>query len=140
MILVLTISTFYIFLIGFFTYGWYKLKKNKKSNNNNLTKISLIVAFRNEEKNLSNIVQDIINQDYPPKKTEVIFINDHSEDKSTEILKELIIKKDNFKILELKELTGKKQALKLGIKNSTGNLIVSTDADCRIKKKVAITN
>ena len=135
MLLVLTISTFYFLLFGFITYGWYKLNKTKKLKKNNLTKISLIVAFRNEEKNLHNIVKDISNQDYSEKYFEVIFVNDHSEDKSLEILKKLIEKKDNFKILKLKEFTGKKQALKLGIKNSTGDLIVTTDADCRMKKK-----
>ncbi|MEA3451434.1 MAG: glycosyltransferase, partial [Bacteroidota bacterium] len=137
MISVIVISTFYFFFVGLLTFGWLKLKSYKKNNNknNNSSKTSIIIAFRNEEKNLPFIVEDIANQNYPKNYFEVIFVNDHSEDNSVKILEELIKEKNNFRILELNNYKGKKQALKHGINNSTGDLIVTTDADCRMQKK-----
>lgn len=93
------------------------------------TKISVIVAFRNEEGNLNSLLKSFEKQEYPAKLFEIIFVNDHSDDNGVNIIENY--KLDNIKILHLEESkNGKKAAIDKGIKASNGELIVTTDADC----------
>lgn len=95
--------------------------------------ISIIIPFRNEEENIVANLMSIESQLYPLDKYEVIYINDFSDDHSLEILKEHI-KKHNIKVLSVPEdysiNAHKKRAIRYGIENAVGNIIVTTDADC----------
>lgn len=95
--------------------------------------ISIIIPFRNEEKNIQQTFINLVNQNYPEDKYEIIFIDDSSEDKSLEILK-AFASKENVKILsvpyEYSPNAHKKRAIRYGIENSRGDIIVTTDADC----------
>ncbi|HOY94590.1 MAG TPA: glycosyltransferase family 2 protein, partial [Catalimonadaceae bacterium] len=42
--------------------------------------VSVLIACRNEEKNLPSLLSQLAQQNYPSEKTEFILINDHSED------------------------------------------------------------
>ncbi|MBN2237765.1 MAG: glycosyltransferase [Bacteroidales bacterium] len=98
--------------------------------------ISLIVAFRNEEKNLPKLLESILKQNFPKSKLELIFVDDSSEDKGLNVLKKFEESNRylNIKVFELgKENAGKigkKQALALALKNANNDFIVLTDADC----------
>ncbi|MEO8582291.1 MAG: glycosyltransferase [Flavitalea sp.] len=98
-------------------------------------KISVIVAVRNEEKNITALLNSLFNQDYPKSLFEVIIINDHSTDHTGQIVNDFIsFDKSNLLFINLKEnITSKKSAIKEGINNATGELIVTTDADCTMK-------
>jgi glycosyltransferase involved in cell wall biosynthesis len=48
--------------------------------------ISIIIAARNEEKNIGSCIQSIINQTYPANKFEIIITDDHSSDKTVSIV------------------------------------------------------
>lgn len=95
--------------------------------------ISVLVPFRNEEKNILRVLQSLESQNYPEDKFEVIFIDDNSTDNSKKILEENLSKK-NFKVLSVpskfSDKAHKKRAIRFGIENSKGEIIVSTDADC----------
>ena len=95
--------------------------------------ISVIVPFRNESRNLIKSLRSIESQSYPKKKFEVIYVNDFSEDDSMEILSQAE-KPYNVKIISVPENLSnnsyKKRAIKYGIENSLGEIIVTTDADC----------
>lgn len=104
-------------------------EKNTFSN-----KISIVVAFKNEEKNLTQLLQSIENQSVSKSLFDVILINDHSSDKSVEIVE---------KYIALSKLTiflipaigmGKKQAISQAIANSKNQIILCTDADCIVTK------
>ncbi len=98
--------------------------------------ISLIVPFRNEEKNLLKLLQSIVNQEYPLDKIELIFVDDSSTDNSLLQLQDFKKShpKFNLKLLELaKEIPGassKKQALHLAFSKASGDYIFLSDADC----------
>ncbi len=94
-------------------------------------KISILVAVRNEEKNISQFIDQLLNQTY--KFFEIIFIDDHSTDNTLGILKETHDSKlFIFSLPEDKH--GKKEALKYGLNFVTGDWVVFTDADVHIKE------
>jgi len=99
--------------------------------------ISIIIPFRNESENILQILNSIEDQEYPEEKFEVIFVNDSSTDDSLEKLK-MNIKGENIKAIsvpiEFENKAHKKRAIRYGIENSKGDIIVTTDADCKLNK------
>lgn len=94
---------------------------------------SIIICARNEEDNLVEFLPAIFAQDYP--NFEVVVVNDCSFDNTADILKELVKKYPNLKIVTINESKnfahGKKVALMMGIKGATHEHLLLTDADCR---------
>uniref|UniRef100_A0A832G7E5 Glycosyltransferase n=1 Tax=Ignavibacterium album TaxID=591197 RepID=A0A832G7E5_9BACT len=95
--------------------------------------VSVLIPFRNEEKNIIRVLKSLESQDYPEQKFEVIFIDDNSSDDSKNLL-ETHIRKNNFKVVSVPEeyskKAHKKRAIRYGIENAKGEIIVTTDADC----------
>lgn len=94
--------------------------------------VSVVIAARNEEKNLMAHIPAIMDQDYP--EFEVIVVNDSSWDDTESILKALEIRYPRLKVIHLDEekqnMQGKKFALTLAIKAAKHEHILLTDADC----------
>jgi cellulose synthase/poly-beta-1,6-N-acetylglucosamine synthase-like glycosyltransferase len=132
------IGACYFGLISLFTYGWFKNKSRTGSLGTPHTKVSIIVPFRNEKENMLTLLQSLSEQNFPSELLEVLLVDDHSSDHSGEIAESFISKNGikNFKILTLSDADdfSKKAALKKGIENSCGTLIITTDADCIFKK------
>lgn len=121
----------YSSLIFWYYFGWIKTPVFKSGNLPVSLKISVIVAFRNEEKVLQNLLYDLINQSYSSELFEVIIVDDHSTDGSYDLVKNLIEVNTSFKLIKSKG-EGKKQAIFEAISISSSELIVTTDADCRM--------
>jgi len=100
------------------------------------TKISLIIAARNEELPIGKCLASIAAQNYPVSLLEVIVVDDHSTDKTKEIAETAFTQmRISGKCISNREKAhGKKSALTEGIKNSSGELLVITDADCTSDK------
>jgi len=99
--------------------------------------VSVIVAARNEEKNIFSCLESLNNLIYPANKLEVIIVDDASNDKTFSIIRDFIKVKTGFKAICLNEetsskLKGKVRAMAEGIKISTGEIILTTDADCTV--------
>jgi cellulose synthase/poly-beta-1,6-N-acetylglucosamine synthase-like glycosyltransferase len=103
----------------------------KKKNHDNPVEISVIIAAKNEEKNLPKLIDSLNNLDYPKEKFEIIIVNDNSIDKT-----EKIISDSDFRLVNAteKNLPAKKGALEIGIKHSLFENILITDADCVVSK------
>ena len=96
---------------------------------------SVVIAARNEEDSLPNLLDDLVNQKIDKNKFEVIISNDRSEDKTEEIINEYCNKYRFIKAIHIKEkfeMAPKKYALEKAINKSRGKVILSTDADCRV--------
>ena len=131
MLIIIFISFLYFVLIFSFTIGWFRIVPNKEKFID-VIDVSIIIAAKNEEKNISGILTDIKNQEYSKEKYEVFIIDDNSVDKTYQIVEEFCKENPNFKIYHLKKSGGKKVALEKGIKLAKAKLIITTDADCRV--------
>lgn len=90
-------------------------------------KISILIPTYNEEKTLSKIVEKTL--DNKKYKLELIIIDDGSTDNTIEVLKKNFSKNENIKIISNETNHGKGFAIREGIKNSTGEIILIQDAD-----------
>jgi cellulose synthase/poly-beta-1,6-N-acetylglucosamine synthase-like glycosyltransferase len=98
-----------------------------------LTFVSVVVACRNEQKNLPLLLNSIAGQDYPKGLFEVIIVDDNSTDRTFEIASDFTGPGNIIAINNRGK--GKKQAIRTGINASSGILIITTDADCRMGKR-----
>ncbi len=123
----------YVVLIISYCYAWIKTSSPNLSSLSLTTKVSVIIAARNEENNIEHCINSVLLQNYPSQKFELIIVDDSSEDTTNAKIKQLFVNRENVKLITItshSENFGKKYALTKGINQSTGELIVTTDADC----------
>jgi len=113
----------------------YSLKRmnGEGKKENNPVNISIIIAAKNEAKNIDDLIESLKNLNYPAEMFEVIFVDDNSIDGTYDKLKLKTESFKNFLVLELKTLgtNSKREALSFGINYSKYPHILITDADCR---------
>ena len=133
--IVLVFAALYLILIAAFTFGLYNLKeKFYYFNKKNIIKVSVLIAARNEEKNIFKLLQSLYNQNFPKEFYEIIIVDDHSEDNTKKIIEDFINnhKDINIKVLDA-ESEGKKKAISQALHKAENELIMVTDADCVLK-------
>jgi cellulose synthase/poly-beta-1,6-N-acetylglucosamine synthase-like glycosyltransferase len=133
-ILITAVALPYVFIILMFNSGW---KNRRKSPAVEFTPhVSVVVAFRNEEPNLTTLLSHLTAQNYPSHLYEVILVDDHSTDGGANIVERFRQRYPNIRLISCdEETTGKKQALYKGIKASSGQVIITTDADCTMNQE-----
>lgn len=98
--------------------------------------VSVVIAVKNEEHNLPNLLECLQAQTYLRERWELIIVDDNSTDQTRSILQAQIKNIPNLKIYSVVGnsalLRYKKAALAAGIYNAGGEIIVTTDADCRM--------
>ena len=132
----------YGFLIQYYKRAWEEIPYFGRSGVENwktVSKVTVIIAARNEEKNIASCLQSLQHQTYPKEWLEIIVVNDHSTDKTESIVKNysaLNIRLINLRdhVSEREGYAYKKKAIEIAIGASTGELIVTTDADCVAKE------
>ena len=92
--------------------------------------VSIVFSFRNEEKNLKELVSrvDAIFKKVENYKYELIFVNDDSNDDSEKILEELQ-ESHKIKIINMSRTFGVGPCVLAGFKHSSGDCIVYLDSD-----------
>lgn len=108
--------------------GFYLVPKKRKTSDANHF-ISIIIPFRNEALRLPPLLQSLQKLNYTNIHYEIIFVDDHSEDKGCQI-----IEASGLNYIQCIRSTGngKKAAIKCGVDHSKGDLIALTDADCML--------
>lgn len=130
-LLLISISLFvsYSILILYYWQNWKSIPGFIASNQISSIRISVIIPARNEEENIGELLKALQEQTYPKHLLEIIVVDDHSTDKTAEIITQF----PGIKLLQLKDDTinsYKKKAIEKGIAAASGELIVTTDADC----------
>lgn len=125
----------YAVLIAYYHNAWNRLPAFTATDPTSSTKISVVIAARNESANIKELLQSLYEQSYPKHLYEVIIIDDHSTDDTWNLLNETYypnLTKIAARLEQQPEHGAyKKKAIEAGIQLATGKLIVTTDADCR---------
>ena len=133
----LLLTTLFTVVIAFLIIGWGLVKKPRVKTSGHITRVTILIAARNEEEKIHLTIEDILAQDYSKELTEIIIADDHSTDRTSAIIKSYAGR--GVKLLQLNEdkplNSYKKKAIGLAIGMSTGDLMVATDADCRMGGK-----
>lgn len=93
--------------------------------------LSIIVPARNEEANISFLLNALSQQTYPTRLFEIIVVDDFSTDNTIEAVKKFALQ--NLILIQPggpAQYSSKKRAIEAGIKIAKGELIITTDADC----------
>ncbi|MBO3099151.1 glycosyltransferase [Gelidibacter pelagius] len=129
------ITLIYVVLIANFSLGFDRIKTFELSQHKPITRFSIIIPFRNEEKMLPTLLESILNLTYPKDYFEIIFVDDDSDDTSVQMLNSTLINNGtspiDFKIVKnIKSSNSpKKDAISLAISQAKYDWIVTTDAD-----------
>jgi len=130
-LLVLTFS----YYLSFLWRVWRGLKFTARPGSSRTPSVSVIIAARNEGRNIQRCLDALIHQDYGSDHYEIIVIDDHSSDHTRNLALEysMTITRPRIKVLALEEHQGeggKPAAIAHGIETSDGEIILCTDADC----------
>jgi len=124
----------YLSVLAYLIRGWALLKTPVSSAKAPATKVTILIAARNEEEKIHLTIEDILAQDYPAELFELIIADDHSTDRTSEIISSYSDR--GVRLLQLwddKALNSyKKRAITEAIKLANGDFLVCTDADCRM--------
>jgi len=136
----LVISSFLLFIIYAFVIAYYKKSWERCTEFEvphhfiPTQKVSVIIPARNEQEHIVACLSSLQNQSYPASMFEVLVVDDHSEDKTAELVSSFPL--PNLKLIRLKEYfeeqinSYKKKAIEVAITESNGEWIITTDADC----------
>lgn len=129
-VLTFTLLTGYCFLLVYFGRGFSRLKSYSGTHRPTVT---VIVPAHNEENTLPHLLKCLSKQLYPSELTEIVLIDDRSKDNTFKIIKTFASIHSNVITLKIKdtvhEISPKKRAITEAVKTSTGEIILTTDAD-----------
>lgn len=117
-------------MVTAFAIGITRIKGNIEPTNDFLP-ISVVVALRNEQNNIDNLLKSLAEQDYPTDKFEIILVNDHSTDRTWAIANDWAERASNVFLYNLPiGAEGKKPAIAYGVSIAKYDMVTLTDADC----------
>jgi chlorobactene glucosyltransferase len=99
--------------------------------------VSIIVPARNEEINISDCLAGLAGLNYPVEKLQIIVVNDHSSDRTGEIVDGFIAQCPNMEQIHGQPLpedwTGKSHSCWQGANKARGEWLIFLDADTYVK-------
>ncbi len=133
----------YVIFIAQLILGFGKVKSFERTNSNPKTTFSIIVPFRNEEKNLPKLLKSISNLNYPVELFELIMVDDFSKDKSERVYINWRIQNGKIETTLLENLrlsySPKKDAITRSVPIIKHEWIITTDADCTVDENWLLT-
>lgn len=128
---VLLILIAYGLLMAWYRRGWQRIPPFVEGNTEPSTPVSILVPVRNEAANIGQLLQALLQQDYPAHLRQIIVIDDQSEDNTREIVQsfegvELLVLHDNI------TRSHKKRAIEAGLRQARHPWVVTTDGDCHM--------
>lgn len=127
----------YIWLV-FARLAFYKPQNDKRMEK----PVSVVITSKDDYYFLKKYLPIILTQDYPDY--EVVLVNDHSDDETDDFLKQLADQYSHLKVVNMSFSVsfypGKKFPLSIGIKSAKNEILLLTDADCKVNSKNWIRN
>ncbi|MBW8686397.1 glycosyltransferase [Chitinophaga rhizophila] len=131
------LGVIYGYLMFRYGQGWKRLQSFKPLNSvSGRTRVTVIIPARDEADNLPPLLQALKAQTYPDTLFEVIVIDDFSADATPDIVRNFTAA--NVHLLQLSQHLSaaqrlnsyKKKAIEMAVERATGDIIMTTDADC----------
>ena len=128
-----------------FLYCWSIIVKKNVNKRHNKPEpfVSVVIAAKNEEKNIKRRIKNLLDQNYPINKLEIIIVSDGSNDNTNIIVQDLIKKLSDtsllygnniLKLIHYNSSHGKPYAINKGVKEAKGKIVVFTDCRQRFSK------
>jgi cellulose synthase/poly-beta-1,6-N-acetylglucosamine synthase-like glycosyltransferase len=137
-IILFVVLGIYVVFILQLIFGFDKVKTFVRTNEKPVTKFSIIVPFRDEEKNLPKLLKSISKLNYPKDLFEIILIDDFSSDASERVYIKWRMENGLIETTLLENLrlsnSPKKDAISRAIPILKHEWVVTTDADCTVNK------
>ena len=128
---VVTILVNLVLILGF-RYNF----KDPKNQGKGYPKISVLIAARNEEKNLPRCLESLLKIDYPADQLEILVGDDQSEDHTLDIVTTYAREHPHIKAIPITQQMGnaygKANVLANLARQSSGDYFFITDADIRV--------
>jgi cellulose synthase/poly-beta-1,6-N-acetylglucosamine synthase-like glycosyltransferase len=88
--------------------------------------VSVVIAARDEEDNITARIENLLSQEYPPELLEIIVVSDGSTDRTAERAR--LFANQGVKVIESSAPVGKAAAINIGVASATSDIIVFGDA------------
>ncbi|MDO8965935.1 glycosyltransferase [Algoriphagus sp.] len=125
----------YLLLLFFLKTGW----KDHFIKTDELPKVSVLIAARNEEKDLPNLLRSLEGLNYPIEKLEILIADDQSLDQTALLIAAWAKKGANRNLISIQaepkdeiQRNGKANALAVLCEKASGDFFFFTDADCEV--------
>ncbi len=89
--------------------------------------VSMILSAHNEAATIGQKIENVLEQDYPEDKLELIVVDDGSTDGTAEVVGRYV--SDRVKLIRQEHRAGKTAALNRGVQEAAGEVLVFTDAN-----------
>lgn len=115
----------------------WRIKKTASASAECLPFVSVIVAGKNEEDYIGDCLKSIVKSDYPSDSLELVFVDDHSADKTLQIAEATVADSIIKAVIlsapdEPRHMGSKKRALAHAVAHAQGEILLFTDADNRV--------
>jgi cellulose synthase/poly-beta-1,6-N-acetylglucosamine synthase-like glycosyltransferase len=135
-LIILCVSSFAYLAATLFLYQGLKRLHTLKPEPHPALTFSVVIAAHNEEHNLEECLKSVLNQTIKGNRYEVILVDDRSSDRTNEIAQGFLREYPNLSIITITEtppgIAPKKHAVAQGIAQASSEIIVFSDADCRV--------
>lgn len=132
-VLVFTLTFFYLIILLWLSLGLRRLKKTPQSPHHGFPTVTLIVCAKNEESRLPRLLQTLAQQNYPAGKLEICLVDDRSTDRTGELIAAFAAEHHNVIPLRISDtlpnFAPKKRAIDTAIRHTNSEIILLTDAD-----------
>ena len=134
--LLLLLVLLYAIVMLFYGFKFRSFKTIDIKHTGPLTPFNIIIPFRNEAKNLHELLKSLSELNYPENLIDIYLVDDHSDDKSKAICHQYIekYKMTTAQVLENQNLatSPKKSAVLTALEDIKTGYVITTDADCLV--------
>lgn len=106
--------------------AWSRLRHRRVEKRYRQMPVSVVIAARNEEKNISARIENLLAQEYPRELLEIIIVTDGCNDRTAELAR--LHAGEGLQVLECATPVGKATALNIGVAAARRDIVVFADA------------